>query len=88
MRPNYKNPHITNVHGVSSADQIAIHKLRLNKIQEALDANIDNGWTLVYYDKFLNTVVTTNGGNDVTEFDYAITCLIQSTIKNIMKKKK
>ena len=85
MKPDYSDPHIQ-VTGEVTKDKIAIHKQHLKKIQLGLDESIQNGWTLVYFDRFLNTVIITNGGNDVTDMDYAITRLIQKTIGEAFKK--
>lgn len=83
-KPNYKNPHII---ATDETDKISAHKLHLTKIQNSLDENIQNGWTLVYFDKFMNTVIVTNGGNEVTKLDYAITQLIQKVVFEAFKKK-
>lgn len=84
FKPDYKDPKITTT-GKPDGDNVAISKEHLKKIQTSLDEYIQNGWTLVYYDKFLNTLVVTNGGNEVTKFDYAVTKVIQQTIFNLMK---
>lgn len=85
-KPDYKDPKITST-GIDG-DKLNIHKQHLKRIQSSLDEHIQNGWTLVYFDKFLNTVVVTNGGNEVTELDYAITRVIQKTLLPLFSKEK
>lgn len=87
FKPDYKNPQITTDRKLDD-DVIVISKRRVDKIRKDLDNNIQNGWTLVYFDELINTVVVTNGGNEVSEFDYEITRLIQKTINELFKEKK
>lgn len=83
IKPDYKDPHIETT---ATVDAVKIHQQQLKKIQTFLDENISNGWTLVYYDRFTNALVVTNGGSNVEKVDYAIYKIVESSIKTAFKK--
>ncbi len=84
MKPDYKNPSVFSSGDPKVAkDIIELSKVRHAKIQAALDDFLPEGWTLTYLDSFLNTLICTNGGKNVTEENYDVTRFIQESLKKI-----
>lgn len=84
MKPDYDNPHISCNRDLKTAKDIfELSKQKHAKIQKSLDDLLPEGWTLVYMDSFLNTIICTNDGQNVTEPNYALTRFIQASLKKV-----